>query len=107
MDWIFPGANTLVALADRVYQDDVRDAVLHARVLEPEADLALGRRKFFLAGDNVRVHDAGLFYPCLGGIHCLGLVQTFGQRPRWAKTSRGRVFSMVRFIIPSVLLFSV
>ena len=68
MDWIFPGMNTLVALLDRVYENGVRHAVFHARLLEPEAHLAGGDRELLLAGDHVCLYDAGLSDPRLQGV---------------------------------------
>ena len=47
LDGIFPGANTLVALLDRIYQDDFRRFVFYARPLAVAADLADGLSGFF------------------------------------------------------------
>jgi len=60
LDHIFPGANTLVALSIAFFQNGVRRFDFYARALEFAPDLADGDCRIFLAGDYVRLYDAGL-----------------------------------------------
>src|SRR5439155_6833363 len=62
----FSGCQYPRCAPDSVYEDDVRDAFLYARVLEQKTDLARRDRQFFLAVDHVCIYYAGLSHPKFG-----------------------------------------